>query len=397
VGQGRRLPASGPGANFSTPRNWTDANGNFFPDCDLKNPAQQDLRASGGDVCGVYNTPSVGTFVPSTSVIDPSFTHGWFKRGYNWRATASVEQQIASGLAVAATYAHAVFGNFIVTDNLNLTPGDFDPYCITLPTDPRVPRSGQQLCGLWDQRVSVATSNLIGFADNYVDRYPIGGLAQSRQQEHFDGFDLQFNSRYRRGTASGGWSVGNTIQNTAISANGGQISNAINRCFVVDNPEQLTSQVTPCAVKNPYQHRFRFNGSYELPWGGVQLAAVYQDLPGPLIVANRTFTSAEINAQATGALGRNLRLATRTIDMLEPFSMFGDRVRQVDLRVSKLFRMGTQRFQANVDVYNLANASTATFIRNTYTAPNAETTTPWLQPSQVMDGRFVKFSAQVDF
>ena len=109
---------------------------------------------------------------------------------------------------------------------------------------------------------------------------------------------------------------------------------------MVDNPEQLTSQVSPCDVNNPYQHRFRFNGSYELPWGGVQLAAVYQDLPGPLIAANRTYTSAEINAQATGALGRTLRLATRTIDMLEPFSLFGDRVRQLDMRVSKLFRLG---------------------------------------------------------
>ncbi|HLG56519.1 MAG TPA: carboxypeptidase regulatory-like domain-containing protein [Vicinamibacterales bacterium] len=387
----------GPTANFSTTRNWTDANGNYLPDCDLNNPAQQDRRGAGGDVCGVYNTPSVGTFVPSTSVIDPSFTQGWFKRGYNWRATASVEQQIANGLAVAATYAHAIYGNFIATDNQNLTPADFDPYCITLPTDPRLARSGQQLCGLWDQRVNVATSNLIGFADNYVDRYAIGGLAQGHQKEHFDGFDLQFNSRYRGGTAGGGWSVGNTIQNTAISANGGQINNSIDQCFVVDNPEQLTSQVSPCDVKNPYQHRFRFNGSYELPWGGVQLAAVYQDLPGPLIVANRTYTSAEINAQTTGALGRNLRLATRTINMLEPFSKFGDRVRQVDLRVSKLFRFGDQRFQANLDVYNLANGSTATFIRNTYTAPGAVTATPWLQPTQVMDGRFVKFSAQFDF
>ena len=144
-------------------------------------------------------------------------------------------------------------------------------------------------------------------------------------------------------------------------------------------------------MHNPYQHRFRFNGSYELPWGGVQLAAVYQDLPGPLIAANRTYTSAEINAQATGALGRNLRLATRTIDMLEPFSLFGDRVRQVDMRVSKLFRFGAQRIQANMDIYNLANASTATFIRNTYTAPARSTTTPWQQPTQVMDGRFFKF------
>jgi hypothetical protein len=77
--------------------------------------------------------------------------------------------------------------------------------------------------------------------------------------------------------------------------------------------------------------------------------------------------------------------------------LFGDRVRQADLRVSKLFRFGNQRVQANLDIYNLANASTATFIRNTYTAPGAVTTTPWLQPTQVMDGRFVKFSAQFDF
>jgi hypothetical protein len=387
----------GPTANFSTTRNWTDGNSNFFPDCDLKNPAQQDLRGTGGDFCGPYNTPSVGTYVPSTGVIDPEFTNGWFKRGYNWRATATVEQQIASGFAVAATYARAIYGNFRVTDNLNLSPADFDPYCITVPVDSRLPRSGQQLCGLYDQRLNVATSNLYTFADNYIDKYPIGNREQSKQTEHFNGFDVQLQGRFSRGTAGGGWSTGNTIQNTAISANGGQVDNGSTNCFVVDNPEQLMSEVLPCQVDTPYQHRFRFNGSYELPWGGVQVAAVYQDLPGPLVVANRVYTSAEINAQATGALGRNLRLANRTIDILEPFSMFGDRVRQVDVRVSKLFRFGGQRIQTSVDVYNLANASTATFIRNTYTAPGAVTTTPWLQPTQVMDGRFVKFSAQFDF
>ena len=41
----------------------------------------------------------------ATSVIDPDFTEGWFKRGYNWRATATVEQQITNNMAVAATYA----------------------------------------------------------------------------------------------------------------------------------------------------------------------------------------------------------------------------------------------------------------------------------------------------
>ena len=36
-------------------RAWSDANGNFVPDCDLLNPSAQDLRASGGDLCGVVS------------------------------------------------------------------------------------------------------------------------------------------------------------------------------------------------------------------------------------------------------------------------------------------------------------------------------------------------------
>jgi hypothetical protein len=385
-----------PAATTSTTRNWTDANGNFFPDCDLKNGSAQDLRGTGGDVCGAYNSPSVGTYQPSTAVIDKNFTEGWFKRGYNWRATASLEQQLTNGLAVAATYARAIYGNFQVTDNLNLTPADFDPYCVTMPVDSRLPLSGKQVCGFYDQRTNVATSNLYGFSSDYVDKFKINGFTQADQTEHFNGFDVQLQSRFKRGTFAGGWSTGNTIQNTAVSANGGQINNSATNCFVVDNPEQLTNQLSPCQVDTPYQHRFRFNGSYEV-WNGIQVAAVFQDLPGPLIVANRVFSSAEINAQATGALGRPLRLANRTVDMLMPFSLYGERVRQVDLRVSKLFRFGAQRIQANMDVYNLANASTPTFLRNTYTAPGAVTTTPWQQPTQVMDGRFVKFSAQFDF
>ena len=124
----------------------------------------------------------------------------------------------------------------------------------------------------------------------------MGGLEQSHQTEHFNGFDLSMAARLpRAGTFNAGWSVGNTIQNTAISANGGLVNNASSNCFIVDNPEQLTSEVSPCDVSTPYQHRFRVSGSFELPWRGVIVAGVYQDLPGPLIVANRVYTSAEIN------------------------------------------------------------------------------------------------------
>ena len=40
------------GAPPAVTRTWTDANGNYVPDCDLLDPRANDLRTSGGDFCG---------------------------------------------------------------------------------------------------------------------------------------------------------------------------------------------------------------------------------------------------------------------------------------------------------------------------------------------------------
>ena len=48
-----RLPRStGQFGVAGVTRTWTDANGNFQPDCDLPNPLANDSRSSGGDFCG---------------------------------------------------------------------------------------------------------------------------------------------------------------------------------------------------------------------------------------------------------------------------------------------------------------------------------------------------------
>ena len=40
----------------------------------------------------------------------------------------------------------------IILDNTLISPTDFSTYCVTAPTDPRLPASisGQQICGLYD-------------------------------------------------------------------------------------------------------------------------------------------------------------------------------------------------------------------------------------------------------
>src|SRR2546426_655425 len=50
-------PAFGP---MGVQRAWTDANGNFRPDCNLQNPNTQDLRPGGGDFCGQITNLSFG-------------------------------------------------------------------------------------------------------------------------------------------------------------------------------------------------------------------------------------------------------------------------------------------------------------------------------------------------
>jgi len=83
-------------------------------------------------------------------------------------------------------------------------------------------------------------------------------------------------------------------------------------------------------------------------------------------------------------------LSAALIPLVKPLSVFGPRINQFDLRGSKIFRFGTRRLQANVDAYNLFNNNTPVTLFGTYNAR-------WGQPTQVLDGRLVKFSAQIDF
>ena len=48
------------------------------------------------------------------------------------------------------------------------------------------------------------------------------------------------------------------------------------------------------------------------------------------------------------------------------------------------------RIQANVDLYNAFNASSILAITNTYGAL-------WLRPTQILQGRLLKFGGQIDF
>jgi hypothetical protein len=349
----------------STTRSWGDTNGNFLPDCDLRS------TVTNGE-CGAMANANFGTFVAINNP-DPDWITGWGKRTYNWQASVSADRQLLPNLVVTAGYYRTWYANFMVTDNLAVEPTDFSPYCVAVPADDRLPNAGQQLCGFYDINPNKfgQVNNLITLSDNY-----------GHQREIYNGADMTFQLRLRqRATIGGGWNIGNSVQLTTNA--GGNVSAGTDACYVIDSPQMLYN----CKVDVPYQNRFKVNGSYTLPYG-IQVAAVVQSNPGPTVNANRTYTLAEIQPTLGRALSGGVR--TVTINLVPPLSMYGDRINQFDIRGSKIFRFGRGRLQANVDLYNVLNASTPINLNSTYNAT-------WRQPTQILDARLLKFSAQFDF
>jgi hypothetical protein len=375
-------------ANSSTTRTWTDSNANRLPDCDLKSNLAQNNTAAGGDICGAWANPNFGG-LNLTNSPDPEWITGWQKRPMDWQASITVDREIVPNLVVNAGYFRTWFGNFQVTDNLVLAPTDYSPYSVVVPTDPRLPTSGQTLTGLYDlnpNKFGIQPNNIISRSSNGYETGSFNGVEFHKQEEIYNGVDVNFQLRLRaRAQLGGGWNVGNAVQ-LGLAA-GGSASSGTNSCYVIDSPQQLFN----CAIDVPYQHRVKVNGSYEFPLG-IQVAAVVQSNPGANYGANRTYTNAEVSQ----TLGRNLSGATTvTIPLVKPLSLFGPRINQVDLRGTKIFRFGGRRIQANVDAYNLFNVNTPVTIFGTYGTNPA--TNRWGQPTQVLDGRLVKFSAQIDF
>jgi len=108
---------------------------------------------------------------------------------------------------------------------------------------------------------------------------------------------------------------------------------------------------------------------------------------GGAITATRTNTAAEIVV----GLWRGLSGGAQTvnINMVQPATLYGERLNQIDFRVGKLLRLGRTRTAVNLDLFNAFNRDTILGVSPLYaTWQNAQTLVP---------GRIAKISAQFNF
>ena len=352
-----------------TNRAWTDANGNFRPDCDLTNGAAQDLRASGGDFCGPFANANYGT-ARFSSTFDPNYVKGWGVRPYQWVFTPSIQQQLWPRVSLSAGYVRRISGNFPVTDNIALSAADFDRFNITAPIDARLPGGGNYaIQGLFNVRPDKfgQTNSFRTLASEY-----------GKQIQHYDGINVDVNARLSALTVQGGFSSGKTTTDN---------------CEVVQKvPEVLAPGQSAgfCHVATPFLTNYKGLASYTVPRVDVQVSGTFQNLPGAEFAANFNAPNAVI---VTG-LGRPLagNAPNLLVNLLTPATAYGQRYTQVDLRIGKLFRLAGTRALVSFDLYNALNANAIQTYNNTFVVNGA-----WLAPTAIESPRVAKFGVQFDF
>ena len=343
-------------------RSWNDRgglgiDGDYVPQCDLVN-----LQANGE--CGIVSDLRFGTQVPSTAY-DPDVLVGWGKRGYNWEFSAGVQHELSTRVGVDVGYFRRVYGNFTVTDNRAVTAANYSPFQITAPADQRLPDGGgYTVSTLYDVNPDKAgqVDNFVTFADNF-----------GKQIEHWNGVDITVNARPRGGLLlQGGLSTGRT---------------STDQCEIRDDlPE--TGALNPfCHVDTNFLTQVKLLGTYTIPKIDVLFSSTFQSLPGPQITANYVAS----NAQIQPSLGRPLSggAANATINIVQPGTMYNERLNQLDLRFGKILRFNKFRTSINFDLYNALNDNAVTSHNNNYAA--------WQVPLSILDARLFKFSVQVDY
>jgi hypothetical protein len=341
----------------SANRSWRDTNGDFFPDCDLTN------FAANGE-CGPIDNQNFGRANPRATRIADDYRYGWGTREFTWDFASELQHEVRQGMSLTVGYYHNRDGGFNVTRNEAIGPEDFDPFCITAPSDSRLPGGGgYQVCGLYDIKPEKfgRRNDVLTKAKNFGDH--------SRTNNFFA---VILDTRFGEGVRlNAGFDTGRTVED---------------RCYIVNSPQDLLH----CRVVTPFAGRaqFKVNGSLPLP-GDFMISGKLQNLPGNSYVASYAVPNAEVQR----SLGRPLAGGARsvTVPLVVPQTEREDRRSQLDFRVSRIFRVGpVARFTANFDIYNAFNAS---WVQGQFEVYGPR----WRQPSLLLPGRLLQVSGSYDF
>ena len=354
----------------SASRGWNDTNFNLAPDCDLTN------TSANGECLGLsapLGDPNITTFW------NPDILTGFGVRPNDTEILVGVQQGLTEGLSMDVQWTRHWYGNFFATQNRATPASGYDSFCVTAPTDSRLPGGGgNEICGFMDIQPA--------FFGLRPDRFVTSASDFGSITDVYTGIDVSVSGRLQGGAVlQGGVSAGRertnyceVIGSASIGSNAATSAGDLGTTNVGTFPS-----LNYCESKPPFQPDFKAIVSYPLP-AGLNVSAVWQNRAGPEILANFVFRSADTD------LGRPLSGGSAALHLINPGEEYGERVNQIDVRLSKNMTVRNGRVQVNAAFYNLLNTD-ATLSHTTRFGPN------WLTPTRIMQGRMFKIGAQLTF
>ncbi len=320
---------------------------------------------------------------PRLNTVDPDF-----KRTYNVETTAGIQHELLPRVSLAANWYRRSFHRLRITDNLDRTMSDYQPYDIFHPI------TGQPF------RVFDVSAAAVARVANYD--------TNSDDRSHtYNGFDVNVNARLPRGaTVFGGFVTERNLRSI---------------CDEPDDPNMLLY----CDDSNndiPYRPTLKMSGTTPILWG-VTVSATLQSLAGRALGLT-TVTGNKISGPGYGdvgsPVGTNWLLQRTTtypancpapcpagqrvfpvgnptlvssqllLPLVAPGTEFLPRLNQFDLSFAKWFQVRTLRIQGQVDIFNATNGNTDLSYRTTNYG-----LTSYLQPASNLQGRIIRLGMQL--
>jgi len=365
-------------------RSWNDSNRNYMTDCDLMS------QAANGE-CGAIANRNFGTLNAGLTYSDELLND---LRPWDTQIGVAIQQELIPRVAVEVQFNKRWWYGHYVTRNLAVQASNFTRYSITAPTDPRLPGGGgYTIAGLHD--IDPALFGVVDYQVQAADNY-------GNQSLYWDGVDVTFSVRSLKGlTFQGGTSTGQTVSDFC------EVADKVPESLVppqtvaigvsIPGPTGLgiaQSGAMPlqyCHLASGFLTQFRGLGSYLVPKIDVEVSAAFQSKPGAQLAANYNVPAAVV-AQSLGRPPSG-GVANVTVNLIEPGTLYGDRVNQLDLKIAKVVRIGTTRTRFSLDLYNTLNSSAVLTYNQTY----SPITSAWLTPTSVLGARVAKVGATFDF
>jgi hypothetical protein len=213
------------------------------------------------------------------------------------------------------------------------------------------------------------------------DTYQTLDTKIAKQSQAADAISFNLTARPRGGlTLQGGFNTSNTHSDSC----------------------DLRALLPETALLNPYCNnstgwitRYTAISTYTVPKIDVLVSGTLRSDKGPSLAANWAAPNAAtvgLNRPFAGVAG-----STVTVNLIEPNTIFGDRVNEINLRFAKIVRFGGTRSNIGVDLYNAFNSAPVLSYNQTFIPTVTSGTQNWLRPTSVLQPRYVKISAQIDF